>query len=140
MVFSFYARRKERNMTEYPQVGDAVRVLPFDEIDREVYGGIIDSSGGGYYGLSRSFINEMSSQYEVLYIRIADQCVYDAMGLEGAPKYVYKLRTEDGDPIPHWWTDNMLAPVSVLPAETMCTQKNTDDLFGFLLGKEASVC
>ena len=125
-------------MMEY-QVGDAVRVIPFDEIDKEAYEGITDS-GAGYWGISRSFINEMSERYEVLYIRIVDTCVYDYLERKDVPKYVYKLRTEDGDPIPYWWTDNMLTPVSVLPAETMCMQKNSDGLFGFLLGKEESVC
>lgn len=125
-------------MTEY-QVGNAVRVLPFDEIDKEAYEGITDS-GAGYWGISRSFINEMSERYEVLYIRIVDGCIYDSMELKGVPKYVYKLRTEEGNSIPYWWTDNMFAPVSVLPDETMCMQKNTDGLFGFLLGKEDPSC
>lgn len=125
-------------MTEY-QVGNAVRVLPFDEIDKEAYEGI-SNSGAGYWGISRSFINEMSERHEVLYIHIVDGCIYDSMELKGVPKSVYKLKTASGDLIPYWWTDNMLVTASDPYAESVPAPENADGLFGFLLGKEDSSC
>ena len=126
-------------MTEY-QVGNAVRVLPFDEIDRKAYAGIDDGSDSGYYGISKAFINDMSTRYEALYILLVDQCVYDFLEWKGVPKSVYRLKTASGNLIPYFWTDNMFVPASDLPAESVPAPEAADGLFGFLLGKEESMC
>lgn len=122
-------------------VGTAVRVLPFDEIDRGAYSGIVDHNKG-YYGIDKTYINEVSERCknEALYICASDRCSYNFTDMTGVPEYVYKLRTENGSPISYWWTDNMFVLDSDLPAESISAPENSDGLFGFLFGKEDSSC
>ena len=113
-------------MTPY-KVGDAVCIIPFDElVDMCVEGDDLYEfmEEDGVYGITGDSI-DMYAGRGIMYIREVNE--------HESGRHDYKLKDADGSPLAFWWLHYMLRPADEFEDEDIVSPESADGLFDFLL-------
>lgn len=112
-------------------IGDTVRVLPFEEIDRSFPA--VDEAYGNSdcFGIDDYCINSCAAEGSVV---VSD--VKRDYRLTSGKVDIYRLKRENGKDLPYWWLEGMI----VLAEDDFdpSAAGDEDGLIGFLLGTAPS--
>jgi len=113
-------------------IGDTVRVLPFEEIDRSFPGVDETYEGNACFGIDDCEVDEYALAGPV----IVSEMRRDYVLSSGLKVDIYRLRTADGKGLGYWWLEGMI--VHTEDDFDPSAAGDEDGLIGFLLGTAPS--
>lgn len=113
-------------------IGDTVRVLPFNEIDRS-YPGVDETyDGSGCFGIDDYEFDGYALAGPVIVSEVRRDYVLSS----GLKVDIYHIKSEDGKDLRYWWLEGMI--VRTEDDFDPSAAGDEDGLIGFLLGTAPS--